>query len=69
MNYKISFSEMNQLANKANSKTAAPQNLNLGLGLILEDIHDENVICSNGILYFIDTVFYLTQKFYLTKNS
>jgi hypothetical protein len=28
-------------------------------GIILEDLHDENVLTSNGILYFIDTVFYL----------
>lgn len=34
------------------------------LGIILEDLHDENVITRNGILYFIDTVFYLTDKFY-----
>ncbi|MDR2764921.1 MAG: hypothetical protein LBB90_07810 [Tannerella sp.] len=29
------------------------------LGIFLEDLHDENVLTSNGILYFIDTVFYL----------
>ncbi|MDR3194780.1 MAG: hypothetical protein LBT76_05765, partial [Tannerella sp.] len=29
------------------------------LGIILEDLHDENVLTSNGILYFIDTVFHL----------
>ena len=29
------------------------------LGIILEDLHDENVLTSNGLLYFIDTVFYL----------
>ena len=33
--------------------------LNQELGIILEDLHDENVLTSNGILYFIDTVFYL----------
>jgi hypothetical protein len=32
---------------------------NQELGIILEDLHDENVLTSNGILYFIDTVFYL----------
>ena len=32
---------------------------NSNLGIILEDLHDENVLTSNGILYFIDTVFYL----------
>ena len=29
------------------------------LGIILEDLHDENVLKNNGILYFIDIVFYL----------
>jgi hypothetical protein len=29
------------------------------LGIILEDLHDENVLTSDGMLYFIDTVFYL----------
>ena len=28
-------------------------------GLILEDIHDENVIVNNNVLFFIDTVFYI----------
>ena len=32
---------------------------NSELGIILEDLHDENVLTSNNILYFIDTVFYL----------
>lgn len=31
---------------------------NPDLGIILEDLHDENVLTRNGILYFIDTVFY-----------
>ncbi|MFN8438262.1 MAG: hypothetical protein U0V72_11595 [Cytophagales bacterium] len=29
------------------------------LGIILEDLHDENVLSAKGILYFIDTVFYI----------
>ena len=29
------------------------------LGIILEDLHDENVLTQNGMLYFIDTVFYI----------
>lgn len=33
--------------------------INKDLGIILEDLHDENVLTANGILYFIDTVFYL----------
>ena len=32
---------------------------NSQLGIILEDLHDENVLTSNGLLYFIDTVFYI----------
>jgi hypothetical protein len=35
---------------------------NDGLGLILEDLHDENVLTNNGTLFFIDTVFYLIKK-------
>jgi hypothetical protein len=31
---------------------------NKELGLILEDIHDENVIVKSNTLFFIDTVFY-----------
>ena len=29
------------------------------LEIILEDLHDENVLTQNGMLYFIDTVFYI----------
>ena len=32
---------------------------NPDLGIILEDLHDENVLTENGILQFIDTVFYI----------
>jgi hypothetical protein len=35
---------------------------NLALGLILEDLHDENVLTKDGVLYFVDTVFYIIQK-------
>jgi len=38
--------------------------INPDLGIILEDLHDENVLTRNEILYFIDTVFYLTEKFW-----
>jgi len=38
--------------------------INHELGIILEDLHDENVLTQNEILYFIDTVFYLTEKFW-----
>ncbi|HWY11521.1 MAG TPA: hypothetical protein VN026_09355 [Bacteroidia bacterium] len=35
-----------------------------GLGIILEDLHDENVLTEEGTLQFIDTVFFLTPSFY-----
>jgi hypothetical protein len=34
---------------------------NEDLCLILEDLHDENVLTQNGMLYFIDTVFYFVK--------
>jgi hypothetical protein len=34
------------------------------LGIILEDLHDENVLTENGVLRFIDTVFYLDKTFW-----
>lgn len=34
------------------------------LGIILEDLHDENVLTENGVLRFIDTVFYLKPSFF-----
>nr|WP_294875661.1 hypothetical protein [uncultured Pedobacter sp.] len=37
---------------------------NTNLGIIFEDLHDENVLCRDGLLYFIDTVFYITPNFY-----
>jgi hypothetical protein len=35
---------------------------NKEFGLVLEDMHDENVIAKNDILFFIDTVFYVMKK-------
>jgi hypothetical protein len=32
------------------------------LGVILEDLHDENVITNQNVLYFIDTVFYIVPE-------
>ena len=34
------------------------------LGIILEDLHDENVLTFQENLYFIDTVFYLSEQLY-----
>jgi hypothetical protein len=36
--------------------------LNTEFGLILEDMHDENVIARNDVLFFIDTVFYIMER-------
>ena len=38
--------------------------INKELGIILEDLHDENVLTKDGLLYFIDTVFYLEDNFW-----
>jgi len=37
---------------------------NPSLGLLLEDLHDENVLTNNSVLFFIDTVFYLDKSFF-----
>ncbi len=50
---------LNGFINKKNSDY-----FNESLGIILEDLHDENVLTNNGVLFFIDTVFYLTKDFY-----
>jgi len=42
--------------------------VNTKLGIILEDLHDENVLTKDGILYFIDTVFYLTDIFWIAEK-
>ncbi len=37
---------------------------NSELGIIIEDLHDENVLTKDGLLYFIDTVFFITNEFW-----
>ena len=49
------------LTNNGFQNTRNNDYFNPKLGLILEDLHDENVLTQNGILYFIDTVFYITD--------
>lgn len=39
------------------------------LGIILEDLHDENVLTKNGILFFIDTVFYMKNAQQFTTGG
>ena len=51
------FLSNNGFLNTKNNDYYNPQ-----LGLILEDLHDENVLTANDILYFIDTVFYIKPE-------
>lgn len=53
------FLQSNGFTNTRNNDYFNPD-----LGIILEDLHDENVLTKNDILYFIDTVFYLTDEFW-----
>ncbi len=54
LNIVKAFLENNGFFNKKNHDY-----YNEELGLILEDLHDENVLTQDGMLYFIDTVFYI----------
>jgi len=38
--------------------------VNNSIGIIIEDLHDENVLTKNGLLYFIDTVFFIKDFFW-----
>jgi len=38
--------------------------VNNNIGIIIEDLHDENVLTRDGLLYFIDTVFFIKDKFW-----
>ena len=40
---------------------------NNNIGIILEDLHDENVLTNNGVLFFIDTVFYIKDSFFIKE--
>ncbi len=42
---------------------------NPDLGIILEDLHDENVLTENGILQFIDTCFYISSLYFTNKKE
>ncbi|TDW52548.1 hypothetical protein EV144_1011239 [Flavobacterium sp. 270] len=52
------------LSNNGFLNTKNNDYFNPELGIILEDLHDENVLTENGILQFIDTVFYIKNTFY-----
>ncbi len=51
------FMEQNGFQNKRNHDYYNPK-----IGVILEDLHDENVLTQEGVLYFIDTVFYIQPE-------
>ena len=53
------FMSVNGFVNTKNNDYLNPE-----LGIILEDLHDENVLTENGVLQFIDTVFYILPNFY-----
>lgn len=53
------FLTVNGFVNTRNDDYFNPE-----LGIILEDLHDENVLTENGVLRFIDTVFFITDTFY-----
>jgi len=55
------FLEYNGFRHRRNNDYFNPE-----LGLIFEDLHDENVLSYDGVLYFIDTIFYLTPIFYVS---
>ena len=52
------FLEFNGFSNTRNNDY-----YNAELGIIFEDLHDENVLSRNQVLFFVDTVFYLTETF------
>jgi hypothetical protein len=56
LNIVKAFLENNGFINKKNHDY-----YNEELNLILEDLHDENVLTQDGMLYFIDTVFYINS--------
>ncbi|MEP7317379.1 MAG: hypothetical protein ABI921_01515 [Panacibacter sp.] len=49
------FMEANGFLVKKNNDYYNPET-----GLILEDLHEGNVLTQNGILYFVDTIFFLS---------
>lgn len=59
LNNVSSFLENNGFKNTKNHDYYHPQ-----LGIILEDLHDENVLTRQDVLYFIDTVFYIKPKIF-----
>ncbi len=59
LNQVKAFLQTNGFVNNRNHDYFHPE-----LGIILEDLHDENVLTAHEILYFIDTVFYVKPKIF-----
>lgn len=57
------FLKANGFFNTKNNDYFQPE-----LGVILEDLHDENVLTNKGILYFIDTVFYVKPEIFWQQS-
>ena len=55
----LDFLESNGFVNRKNNDYFHPN-----LGIILEDLHDENVLTIDGTLQFIDAIFYLNPDFF-----
>lgn len=53
------FLNANGFVNKKNNDYFHPN-----IGIILEDLHDENVLTKKDVLYFIDTVFYIIPEIF-----
>jgi len=62
LNHVKDFLFSNGFINKKNNDYFHPE-----LGIILEDLHDENVLTEEGVLQFIDTVFFLLPSFYYNE--
>jgi putative ubiquitin-RnfH superfamily antitoxin RatB of RatAB toxin-antitoxin module len=59
LNHVKEFLQANGFNNTRNNDYYNPE-----LGIILEDLHDENVLTAHEILYFIDTVFYIKPEIF-----
>lgn len=59
LNHVKAFLNANGFINTKNNDYFQPE-----LGIILEDLHDENVLTYKGMLYFIDTVFYVKPEIF-----
>ena len=57
------FLQENGFQLKKNNDYFNPQ-----LGIILEDLHDENILSNHQTLFFIDTVFYLMSSFFSDQS-